>query len=328
MNPYFKLSPWLKYIFLFLAITAVISCQKEKSLEEGIPPGGVTGGSAVFKLVPSANNCSDAIVSGQFEAGTVLGPDAMLTVTVNVTKTGDWSYSTAAANGFAFAGTGDFTVTGNQVITLHAAGKPEAAGNSNLSLKFDNSNCVVSVTVTPPGQTGGTGDIYYKATIDGVNYYQAVTATNGYEAGSGMGGVDEVSIGGGIYYADDPVPPGVTSMGAEKGLLRNYLSATDAQFRAFFAPGDYPYAPESYSNGDGIHISWQSPDGEYWSTRNGPADQVGSTFKIISVVDARDITGTLYIKVKMQFNCKFYNVNTGAVKTCTNGEMVAYFGKL
>jgi hypothetical protein len=117
-------------------------------------------------------------------------------------------------------------------------------------------------------------------------------------------------------------------MGAEKGTMKNYLSATEAQFWAFFAPGDYPFAPESFSNGDGIQIGWLSPDGEDWVTRNGPTDQVGSTLKIVSTEDARDITGRLYLKVKMQFNCKFYNVNTGAVKTCTNGELVAYFGML
>jgi hypothetical protein len=324
----FKLPVYLKYIFILVTIIAGISCQKEMSLEEVTPGGGVTGGSAAFKLVPSGSNCSDAVVSGIFEAGTPLGADAKLTVTVNVTKTGDWTYTTAEANGFLFAGTGDFTTTGNQVITLFAVGEPEAAGITNFNLKFDNSDCNVAVTVTPAGQSGGTGDIYYKATIDGVNYYQAVTATNGYEAGSGMGGVDEVTFSGGIYYADDPIPAGVTAMGAEKGLMRNYLTATEAQFRAFFTPGDYPYAPEDFSNGDGIQIGWSAPDGSEWWTRNGPADQVGSTLKIVSVEDARDITGRLYIKVKMQFNCKFYNVNTGATKTCTNGELVAYFGML
>jgi hypothetical protein len=328
MNPTYKPSLYLKYIFIILASTAVIGCQKEVSLELGTPGGGVIGGSAVFALVPSGSNCSDAVISGLFEAGTPLGTDAKLTVTVNVTKTGDWTYSTALANGFVFTGSGDFTITGNQAITLYGVGEPAAAGNTNFNLAFDNSNCVASVTVTPAGQSGGTGEIYYKATIDGANYYQAVTSTNGYEAGSGMGGVDEVSFGGGLYYANTPVPAGLTGMGAEKGLMRNYLTATEAQFRAFFAPGDYTFAPESFSNGDGIQIGWGDPNGEEWTTRNGPVDQVGSNVKIVSVEDARDVTGRLYVKVKMQFNCKLYNINTGAVKTCTNGELVAYFGML
>src|SRR5262245_44874746 len=124
MNPSFKISCYLKYTFLLLVFAGMLSCQKEVSVELGVPGGGVVGGSAVFTLVPAGNNCSDAAVSGTYQAGTTLDTDATLTFTVNVTKTGDWTYSTASVNGFVFAGAGDFTATGNQVITLFAVGKP------------------------------------------------------------------------------------------------------------------------------------------------------------------------------------------------------------
>jgi hypothetical protein len=330
MNPSkIRYSASLKHFILFFALIAGVSCQKEKSTEHGGPGGGgVVGGSAAFTLVPSGSNCSDAVVTGNFEVGTQIGTNATLTVTVNVTKTGDWTYTTAQVNGILFAGFGDFTATGNQQITLFAVGEPTKAGVSSFNLNFGASSCAFSVTVAPAGQGGGNAEIYYKATIDGVNYYQEVTDNNGFEAGSGMGGVDEVTFGGSLYYATQPQPAGLTAMGAEKGIMKNYLAATEAQFRAFFAPGDYPYAPEDFSDGDGIQIGWLDPSGEDWWTRNGPTDQVGSTLKIISATDARDITGTLYLKVKMQFNCKLYNVNTGAVKTLTNGELVVYFGML
>jgi hypothetical protein len=328
MNPLvIKFFSSAKHIILFFAIIAGTGCQKEIS-HELVGSGGVVGGSAEFTLVPSGSNCSDAVVSGIYQKDAAIGSGAELTVTVNVTKTGDWTYTTDMVNGFVFAGLGNFTATGNQQITLFAAGMPDKEGNANFNLKFGGTNCVVTVPVLPAGQTGGNDEIYYKATIDGVNYYQGVTATNGFEAGSGMGGVDEVSFGGGLFYANPPMPAGLTAMGAEKGLMRNYLSATEAQFRAFFAAGDYAYAPESYSNGDGFQIFWTDPTGEDWWTRNGPTDQVGSTVKIISATDARDVTGKLYLKVKLQFNCKLYNANTGAVKTLTNGELVAYFGML
>jgi hypothetical protein len=117
-------------------------------------------------------------------------------------------------------------------------------------------------------------------------------------------------------------------MGVSKGLMHHYTSATQAQFKAFFAPGDYPYAPGSFSLGDGVAVTWTDTNGEYWDTRDGRVDQNGSTFKIISVEDAPDVTGTFYVKVKMQFTCKLYNVNTGAMKQLTNGEIVVYFGMI
>lgn len=58
-----------------------------------------------------------------------------------------------------------------------------------------------------------------------------------------------------------------------------------------------------------------------------PTDQTGSTFTIISTADAKAFNG-LYLKTKMQFKCKLYNVNTGAMKEVTNGEMVGTFGKI
>jgi hypothetical protein len=321
----------LRHLFFFIAIAGLISCTKEKSTETGTPApgGGGSGGSAVFTLAPTGGNCSDAAVAGTFQAGTNLGADAKLTVTVNVTKAGDWTFSTASVNGFVFAGAGNFTTTGNQSITLFGAGKPTAAGNFDVNLNIGGANCKVTVTVNPQGGGGGgTGDIYYKATIGGVFYTQSVTASNGYEAGSGMGGVTDVVFGGGINYANPPLPAGLTEMGVDKGVMHNYTSATPAQFKAFFAPGDYPYAPASYNNGDGVGISWTDPTGEHWNTRDGPVDQVGSTFKIISTEDAYDALGNYYIKVKMQFNCKLYNENTGAMKPATNGEIVVYFGML
>ena len=320
----------LVHFFIFLVLLGGIGCQKELSQENHLPGGGsgASGGSAVFSLAPSGSSCSDAVISGAFQAGSDLGSDAKLTVTVNVTKTGDWTFSTALINGFAFAGAGIFTATGSQVITLYAVGKPATAGAFDFNLNIGGATCKVSVTVGSVGSGGTTGEFYYKATIDGTNYTQGVTSSNGYEAGSGMGGVDDVVFGGGINYENPPVPAGFTEFGIDKGLMHNYVSATQAQFKAFFAPGDYTYAPSSYSNGNGVRVYWTDPSGGDWDTRDGPADQTGSTFKIISVVDFIDLAGNYYLKVKVQFSCKLYNVTTGATKQLTNGEAVVVFGML
>jgi len=185
------------------------------------------------------------------------------------------------------------------------------------------------------GSGGGSGSssngiYYYKATIGGVNYYQDVTLTNNYLPGSGLGGVDDVDLSASI----DPIIPSAkdtSSFEISKGILHNYLSVTDAQFKAFFKPGTYPFTtgPESdpYKNGDGIYIIWVDKQGNLWSTIDGTGDQTGSSFKIISVDDAPDGIN-YYIKVKMQFNCKLYKEYTGEMKQLTNGEMVGLFGKI
>lgn len=181
------------------------------------------------------------------------------------------------------------------------------------------------------GNSGGSSNAsyYYKATIGGTNYFQDVTPTNDYIAGSGLGGTDDVDFSAGI----DPMSPsGKTSFGVTKGLFHNYLSSTNAQFKAFFNPGTYPYTsgPDSdpYKNGDGVYIDWVDKQGNLWSTIDGTGDQTGSTFKIISVGDEPDALNNYYIKVKMQFNCKLYKESTGEMIQLTNGEMVGLFGKI
>jgi len=326
-----KLLSLTRFLVLLLLLVN-IGCQKELS-KDTLGSGGTGGGggtssgSAQFSLVPSGSNCSDAVVSGNFEAGTALGTDAILTVTVNVTKTGDWTYTTSLVNGFVFAGAGNFTATGNQVITLQAGGTPQTAGNSNFKLNIGSASCLFSVTVVPAGSGGTTGEYYYKATIDGVNYTQNVTSTNDYEPGRGLGGVDDVAFGAGINYANPPLPAGKTEFGIDRAFMHHYTTATKAQFKAFFATGDYAYSALSNDQVDnGIRIYWTDTKGEVWDSRD-KADQTSATFKIISAQDFTDIAGDYNVKVKVQFNCKLYN-SAGASKTLTNGEAVVVFGML
>lgn len=203
-------------------------------------------------------------------------------------------------------------------------------------VSFENSNSGSGGTGGSGGSGSGGGSgsnstYYYKATIGGINYYQDATLTNDYIAGSGSGGVDDVELSASI----DPLSsntPNTTSFEVTKGLLHNYLSITNARFKAFFKPGTYPYTtgPDSdpFKNGDGIYIFWVDKQGSLWSTTDGSGDQTGSSFKIISVDDSPDAIGRYYIKVKMQFNCKLYKEGTGEMKQLTNGEMVGLFGQI
>lgn len=320
------------------SLFVLIGCQKEKSFETPGSNAGA-GGSSSFVLTPSGSDCSDALVNGTFVAGTTVAATDMVIVTVSVTKTGTWSYNTGTVNGFSFSGSGTFTVTGNQVITLKASGKPAAAGTSAFPLNIGAVTCSFDITVNAPGNNNpnpAPGDPYYKATIAGVNYMETVTATNDYEAGSGLSGSDDVIFGAGINYSSSQVPAGFTQMGIDKGIMHGYLTATDAQFKAFFPVGNQPYTPPStmpganpFHKGDGVVVTWYDKQGNTWSSHHITESQpAGSSFKIVSVEDAYDLTGTYYIKVKMQFNCKLYKENSTEVATLTNGEMVAYFGKI
>ena len=303
------------------------SCIKENSFENAT--GAAPGGSSSFTLVPSGANCSDATIVGVLEEGLDVTANVKMTLTVNVTKAGSWTYSTASVNGIVFAGAGDFANTGNQELVLLAVGKPAKQGNYIAKLNIGGIVCNVPFSVAAPGSGGGGSneEFYYKATIGGVNYFEEVTLTNDYEAGSGNGGLDEVVVGASISYANPPLPKGKTEMYISKGIMRGFLSATNDQFKAFFTPGDYPFASEDFRAKEGVAIYWTDPNGETWSTRDGRVDQSGSTFKIISTVESPDALGRYYLTVKMQFNCKLYNENTGAMKELKNGEMSGSFGK-
>lgn len=319
-------------ILVFISLLANIGCKKEGSIEQPANngTGGFSSGSAKYSLVPSGSGCSDAVVTGSFVAGVDLGLDAELTVTVDVTTIGDWTYSTKLVNGFVFAGAGIFTATGKQVITLMAAGNPTKAGNTAFSLNMGGVNCSFTVPVAATGGGGTiTAEFYYKATIGGVAYVQEATVTNGYDWFLGNLPQPQGSslvVGGSISTTVQPVPAGKTDLVIAKGLLQNYTTVTQDQLKTFFPVGTVPFAPADLFSGDGITIYWTDPKGARWTTGNGLTSQLGSSFKIISAEDYVDDNGDSYLKVKVQFNCKLYKANSIEVKQVTNGEAVLLFG--
>ncbi len=340
----------LTRLLVFLLLLGNIGCQKEMSKDTlgaggtvGGGGGGTTGGSADFALVPSGNNCSDAAVTGIYEANTTLGADALLTVTVNVTKTGDWTYSTSATNGFSFIGAGNFTTTGSQVITLLGVGKPNRSGTFSFNLKIGKGpDCSVLVVVAATGSGGNggnnggtiTGDYYYKLTLAGTNYSQDVTASNKYVIEPSVNNTPNAIFSSWITYntPGTSLPAGVTEFGFSKGTLLGY-TATQAQLKNYFAPGDYTYgtvnATGTALTKDGVVLTWTEPGGnDQWSTLDGTF-QPGSTFKILSATEGTDAQG-YFVKVKVQFSCVFYSLNSLATptpvsKAVTNGEAVMKF---
>jgi len=176
-----------------------------------------------------------------------------------------------------------------------------------------------------------TSTYYYKVTIGGKQYNQTATNTNGYVAGSSLGGTDDVTVSADISPEADPQPAGSVSLAITKGILHNYLALSNAQFYQYFTPGTFSYTTgpdyDPFKNGDGFIISWIDENGTEWNTSAGTGDQTESTIKIISEQDAQSPIN-YYLMVKLQFSCKLYNTNTGEMKQLTNGEFVGLFGKI
>lgn len=192
-----------------------------------------------------------------------------------------------------------------------------------------NTGCYKDYSDESPDSHNVIGNYYYSADIGGTNFSQEVTDTNGYMADEGVDGTTDVTFGGGISYTGSTLPTGGTEFGITKGIMHDFASVTQARFKEFFAPGDYSYAPIDPGTGtfgDGISLYWVEPDGtDMWITGDGPTMQPGSSFKIISTADGTDSQGNYFLKVKVQFTCNFYSINTGATKTVSNGEAIVKF---
>ena len=167
-----------------------------------------------------------------------------------------------------------------------------------------------------------TAEFYYDATIGGVPYKVEIPYNNSnshLEAGSTLGGFDDVMLAMNVSNT----APGGTGLGVGKMIMHNYQSSTIDQFKAFLAPGNYPV---SISGSDGMSVSWTDPTGMPWDMDLGSGDQTGSTMSIISTEDAPSPIGTFYLKAKVQFNVKLYDIN-GVMKQAS-GTIVGLFGKI
>lgn len=93
--------------------------------------------------------------SGVYTAGTVVGPQHTVTLSVAVTSTGPWSINIAAVNGISFSGSGTFTTAGNTQVTLTASGTPTAASPPafNYIATSGASGCTFAITCAAPAPT-------------------------------------------------------------------------------------------------------------------------------------------------------------------------------
>lgn len=136
-----------------LLILSFVSCQKEISIDNLI----TTGGTAKYSFDGGTGTCTGVSVSGSFTAGTAVTAANTATISVKVDSIGSYIISTAIVNGVSFSGSGNFTNTGLQTITLTASGTPTVAGTYNFAPP---NGCTFSVTVAA-NNGGASGTAIY-----------------------------------------------------------------------------------------------------------------------------------------------------------------------
>jgi hypothetical protein len=112
-----------------------------------------SGGPAAFTLTGAPGACGSPVILGNYVIGTALTASNTVTLSVNVTAVGTYNITTTAVQGISFAGSGVFTNTGAQTITLAATGTPVApAGAATITVTAGSSTCTFTCTIltTPP----------------------------------------------------------------------------------------------------------------------------------------------------------------------------------
>ena len=140
---------------------------------------------AAFTLGGSPNGCTGATVAGTYKVGVPLTTANTLTVQVTVNTPGDYIIGAATTAGFLFTGTGFFTTTGLQTVTLNGTGTPLTAGIAAVTVTSIASTCTFNITVEPA--VGGTPAVF---TLDGApnactNFAVAGTYTVGSVTAAG-----------------------------------------------------------------------------------------------------------------------------------------------
>ncbi len=126
--------------------------------------GGNTS-SAIFTFPTAPNACNAVTVNGAYNAGEALtSANTVAGIQVNVTTPGTYNLTTVPNNGISFTGSGSFTSTGLQTITLTGSGTPITSGAFNYSP--GNNGCSFAITILPAGPLATD---FIKCKIDGVS---------------------------------------------------------------------------------------------------------------------------------------------------------------
>lgn len=144
----------MKQLFALVLVAAMAmfmmnACQKEVSFE-----GGGTPSEGLLQSNVSGD-CLPKTVVGTYEEGTALGATTHnIQVTVEVTTTGSYTIYSDTVNGVFFRGSGIFTSTGANIVTLRGSGTPASDGTFNFLIHYNGQVCSVPVDFLPAGAGG------------------------------------------------------------------------------------------------------------------------------------------------------------------------------
>lgn len=111
-----------------------------------LPPGGLTV-PAEYSLAGDPNSCFHSVLYGSYIQGLPLAASDSITLQVTVTNPGTYNIVTNTVNGYHFAGSGQFTTTGIQKVTLKGLGTPIVIGQDQFTVSGSNTNCTIPVNV-------------------------------------------------------------------------------------------------------------------------------------------------------------------------------------
>ncbi len=127
----------------FTLIQGTSTCNFSITVASGNATGTLSGG-------PTA--CAPVNIGGTYTVGTAfVSGTHKVEVQVNVATTGAYTINaTSPTTTFTFSGTGNFTTTGLQMVTLNAqAGPPNTQGNHTFTVTFGTSTCTFVIPVAP-----------------------------------------------------------------------------------------------------------------------------------------------------------------------------------
>ncbi len=133
-------------------------------------------GKAVFTV-----DCSAAKAMGSYVKGKELTSSNYLSITVNVTKLGNYTISGTTPNGYNFYGTGVFLNTGIQTVQIPGQGTPQNVQTDNVALNANGTDvtCTPPVSVAVLSPAGAYTMSCGSATVNGVyKVGTALTASN------------------------------------------------------------------------------------------------------------------------------------------------------
>ncbi len=203
--------------------------------------GGSSGGTAVYSLNNAPGNCLGITTGGVYIAGSVLNAANAVSVSVNVTTIGTYIITTNSANGIFFSGSGNFTSTGLQTITLIGSGIPLVAGAFNYVAGTN--GCTFSISVT----NGGTATFTYDGAPGSCTN---ITRGGTYTVGIALTSANKITIDVnvitiGSYYITTPLVNGFSFSGSGNFPNFGYQVVTLTGIGTPIATGGFVFTPSN-----------------------------------------------------------------------------------